>query len=44
MVGLILIYNCANLVEKAIKNIPSNILSDLVCCDDGSKYNYLKNK
>ena len=39
IIGLILTYNCANIVEKAIKNIPPNILSDLICCDDGSKDN-----
>lgn len=37
--GIILTYNCANLVEKTIKKIPSNTLSELICCDDGSTDN-----
>ena len=39
IIGLILTYNCENLVQKAIDNIPKNILHDVICSDDGSSDN-----
>jgi glycosyltransferase involved in cell wall biosynthesis len=39
LVGLILTYNCENLVQKAINKIPTNSLDEVICIDDGSKDN-----
>ena len=36
LIGLLLTYNCEKLVQKAINNIPKNILHDVICADDGS--------
>ena len=36
LTGLILTYNCENLVQKAIDNIPKDILYEIICIDDGS--------
>ena len=42
LTGLILTYNCENLVQKAINNIPKNILYEVICIDDESKDNTRK--
>ena len=39
LTGLILTYNCENFVQKAINNIPKNILHEIICTDDDSKDN-----
>ncbi len=39
LTGLILTYNCENLVQKAIDNIPKDILYEIICIDDDSKDN-----
>ena len=39
LTGLILTYNCENLVQKAIDNIPKGILYEIICMDDDSKDN-----
>ena len=42
LTGLILTYNCENLVQKAINKIPKNILYEVICIDDESKDNTRK--
>lgn len=42
LTGLVLTYNCENLVQKAIDNIPKNILHEVICIDDESKDNTRK--
>ena len=37
VIGVLLTYNCENLVQKAINNIPREEFDDLICSDDGSK-------
>ncbi|MDC2998483.1 glycosyltransferase family 2 protein [Candidatus Pelagibacter sp.] len=39
VIGVLLTYNCENLVQKAINKIPKNEFDDLICSDDGSKDN-----
>lgn len=34
--GLILTYNCENLIEKTIDMIPKKMFSEIICSDDGS--------
>ena len=42
LTGLILTYNCENLVQKAINDIPKDILHEVICIDDESKDNTRK--
>ena len=37
VIGVLLTYNCENLVQKAINNIPREEFDDLISSDDGSK-------
>ena len=39
VIGVLLTYNCENLVQKAINKIPKDEFDDLICSDDGSKDN-----
>ena len=39
IIGLILTYNCENLVQKAIDKIPNGILDEIICSDDESSDN-----
>ena len=39
LTGLILTYNCENLVQKAIDKIPKNVLNEIICIDDDSNDN-----
>ena len=42
IIGVLLTYNCENLVQKAINNIPKEEFDDLICSDDGSKDNTIQ--
>ena len=42
VIGVLLTYNCENLVQKAINNIPREEFDDLICSDDGSKDNTIQ--
>lgn len=37
IIGVLLAYNCASMLPKAVKQIPKGILDDLIVMDDGSK-------
>jgi len=39
VIGIIMTYNCAHLVEDAVKNLPQGVFDDLMITDDGSKDN-----
>ena len=39
IIGLILTYNCENLVQKSIDKIPKNTLDEIICSDDESSDN-----
>ena len=36
IIGVLLTYNCENLVQKAINNIPFKEFDEVICSDDGS--------
>ena len=35
-IGVILTYNCENLIQKTIDSIPKNFFDEVICSDDGS--------
>ena len=39
IIGVIMTYNCGELVQNAINQIPKNEFDQIICTDDGSSDN-----
>ena len=42
IIGVIMTYNCGELVQNAINQIPKNEFDQIICTDDGSSDNTLE--
>ena len=42
IIGILMTYNCQNIVQNAINKIPKNELDNIICTDDGSQDDTLK--
>ena len=36
IIGVLMTYNCASMVERAIRRIPEGCFDHVICADDGS--------
>ncbi|OGR90220.1 MAG: hypothetical protein A2992_07850 [Elusimicrobia bacterium RIFCSPLOWO2_01_FULL_59_12] len=36
IIGVVMTYNCASMVERAVQSIPRDYFDDIICVDDGS--------
>ena len=42
IIGLILTYNCENMIQRTINNIPREYFNRIICADDNSSDNTKK--